>query len=165
MVKFETLTIVYFVENRVRLTRPMSWERTTYTRRTKGMTRVTTQEIRRYNVADTTTSSNSGSCGGQRLVRQPSDWFLLFLYFYCVRICRFCVVIRNFHTRHNGQWPPPSKDFHPRLYTLLILSCLTRVWIRKSEYIISPLPVNVAGIERSFHTCITVTKRRSVYVP
>ena len=87
MVKFETLTIVYYVENRVRLTRPMSWERTTYTRRTKGMTRVTTQEIRRYNVADTTTSSNSGSCGGQRLVRQPSDWFLTNVFFYsCIFI-------------------------------------------------------------------------------
>ena len=25
--------------------------------------------------------------------------------------CRFCVVIRGFHPRHNGQWPPTSKDF------------------------------------------------------
>ena len=24
--------------------------------------------------------------------------------------CRFCLVIRFFHPRHNGQWPPTSKD-------------------------------------------------------
>ena len=25
--------------------------------------------------------------------------------------CRFCLVIRFFHPRHNGQWPPTLKDF------------------------------------------------------
>ena len=30
--------------------------------------------------------------------------------------CRFCVVIRYFHPRHNGQRPPTSKDFYPRFY-------------------------------------------------
>ena len=38
--------------------------------------------------------------------------FLLFDY------CRFCVVIRFFHPRHNGQWPPTSKDFYTRSYIL-----------------------------------------------
>jgi len=33
---------------------------------------------------------------------------------YSVR--RFCMVIRFFHPRHNGQWPPTSKDFYPRCY-------------------------------------------------
>ena len=38
--------------------------------------------------------------------------------------CRFCVIIRFFHPRHNGQWPPTSKDFHPRSYPLHFLSYL-----------------------------------------
>ena len=33
--------------------------------------------------------------------------------------CRFCVVIRFFHPRHNGQWPPTSKDF---LYQILSIT-------------------------------------------
>ena len=32
--------------------------------------------------------------------------------------CRFWVVIRFFHPRHNGQWPPPS-DFYTRLFSYL----------------------------------------------
>ena len=32
--------------------------------------------------------------------------------------CRFCVVIRFNHPRHNGQWPPTSKDFYTRSYPL-----------------------------------------------
>ena len=31
---------------------------------------------------------------------------------------RFCVVIRFFLPRHNGQWPPTSKDFYTRSYSL-----------------------------------------------
>ena len=38
--------------------------------------------------------------------------------------CRFCVVIRFFHPRHNGRWPPTSKDFYPRFYPLHILTIL-----------------------------------------
>ena len=38
--------------------------------------------------------------------------FLLFLAF------DFCVVIRGFHPRHNGQWPATSKDFYTRSYPL-----------------------------------------------
>ena len=30
--------------------------------------------------------------------------------------CRFCVIIRFFHPRHNGQWYPTSKDFYTRSY-------------------------------------------------
>ena len=33
-------------------------------------------------------------------------------------LCRFCVVIRCFHPRHNGQWPPTPKDFYTRSYPL-----------------------------------------------
>ena len=31
---------------------------------------------------------------------------------------RFCVIIRLFHSRHNGQWPPTLKDFYTRSYPL-----------------------------------------------
>ena len=37
--------------------------------------------------------------------------FFIFLNFLSFDYCRFCVVIRLFHLRHNGQWPPTSKDF------------------------------------------------------
>ena len=41
--------------------------------------------------------------------------FFIFLAF---DFCRFCMAIRFFHRRHNGQWPPTSKDFYPRFYPL-----------------------------------------------
>ena len=44
-----------------------------------------------------------------------SSFFVCFLAF---DFCRFCVAIRFFHPRHNGQWPPTSKDFYPRFYPL-----------------------------------------------
>ena len=31
---------------------------------------------------------------------------VIFLIFFSVRLCRFCVVIWFFHPRHNGHWPP-----------------------------------------------------------
>ena len=34
-----------------------------------------------------------------------------FSFFLALDFCRFCVVIRFFHPRHNGQWPPTSNDF------------------------------------------------------
>ena len=44
-------------------------------------------------------------------VKQISVVALLTMIFFSVRLfCRFCVVIRFFHPRHNGQWPPTSKD-------------------------------------------------------
>ena len=39
----------------------------------------------------------------------------------------FCVVIRFFHPRQNGQWPPTSKDFYTRSYPL-------HYFWRKSQY-------------------------------
>ena len=39
-------------------------------------------------------------------------------------ICRFCMVIRFFHPRHNGQWSPTSKDFYPRFYPFHFLTIL-----------------------------------------
>ena len=44
--------------------------------------------------------------------------FKVFLFLLAFDFCRFCVVIRFFHPRHNGQWPPTSKDFYTRSYSL-----------------------------------------------
>ena len=41
-----------------------------------------------------------------------------FFLFFAFDFCRFCVVIRFFHQRHNGQWPPTSKDLYTRSYPL-----------------------------------------------
>ena len=47
--------------------------------------------------------------------------YCLFLAF---NFCRFCVVIRLFHPRYNGQWPPTSTDFLSQILpiTLFFLS-------------------------------------------
>ena len=37
--------------------------------------------------------------------------------------CRFRVVIRFFHPRHNGQWAPTSKDFLSQMLSILIHLC------------------------------------------
>ena len=42
----------------------------------------------------------------------------VFFVFLAFDFCRFCVVIRFFHPRHNSQWPPTSKDFYTRSYPL-----------------------------------------------
>ena len=41
---------------------------------------------------------------------------LFFIYFF-----RFCVVIRFFHPRHNGQWPPTSKDFLSQILSIAFI--------------------------------------------
>ena len=43
------------------------------------------------------------------------------LSFFSVRLCRFCVVIRFFHPRHNGQWPPTSKDFLSQIVSITFI--------------------------------------------
>ena len=43
---------------------------------------------------------------------------IIWVTFLSFDFCRFCVVIRFFHPRHNGQWPPTSKDCYPRSYPL-----------------------------------------------
>ena len=42
----------------------------------------------------------------------------IFYIFLTFDVCRFCVVIRFFHPRHNGQLLPTSKDFYTRSYPL-----------------------------------------------
>ena len=42
---------------------------------------------------------------------RPKYFHSVVLFFLAFDFCRFCVVIRFFHPRHNGQWPLTSKDF------------------------------------------------------
>ena len=46
--------------------------------------------------------------------------------------CRFCVVIRFFHPRHNGQLSPISKDFLSQI--LPITYIFLSEFLRKSQY-------------------------------
>ena len=63
-------------------------------------------------------------------------FFVLFnLGFLAFDFCLFCVVIRFFHPRHNGQWPPTANDFYTIFYPLnyfLILNL--EKFLRKSHY-------------------------------
>ena len=45
----------------------------------------------------------------------------ILFYFLSFDFCRFCVVICFFHPRHNGPWPPTSKDFLSQIFPILIL--------------------------------------------
>ena len=44
-------------------------------------------------------------------------WFF-WIFVWAFDFCWFCVVIRFFHPRQNGQWPLTSKDFYTRFYPL-----------------------------------------------
>ena len=55
-------------------------------------------------------------------------YFFIFLAF---DFCRFCVVVRVFHPRHNGQWPPTSKDFLSQILSITFFSYLN-FWERAS---------------------------------
>ena len=68
----------------------------------------------------------TGNCINQNTLQiQHSKQLFICLAF---GICRFCVVIRFCHPRHNGQWPPTSKDFYSRLFPL---HCLTILILEK----------------------------------
>ena len=57
------------------------------------------------------------------------DRFSSFLAF---DFCRFCVVIRFFHPRHNGQWPPTSNDFLSQIVSITFI--FLSWFLRKSQY-------------------------------
>ena len=67
--------------------------------------------------------------GGISLSFTPSPHCALVAF----NFCRFCVIIRFFHSCHKGQWPPTSKDFYPRFYPLHFLSYLYS-WERASVF-------------------------------
>ena len=46
--------------------------------------------------------------------------------------CRFCVVIRFFHPRQNGRWPPTSKDFLSQILSVTFIFLSKS--LRKSQY-------------------------------
>ena len=54
----------------------------------------------------------------------PGVFKLWPFFFFGFDFCRFCVIIRFFHARHNGQRPSTSKDFYPRFYPLHFSSYL-----------------------------------------
>ena len=60
-------------------------------------------------------------------VNKRSEQFIMlsfFFFFFSVPLLSVLLVIRFFHPRHNGQWPPTSKDFYTRsdlLHYFLIL--------------------------------------------
>ena len=54
-------------------------------------------------------------CFCKQTIRTIHNAFFFFLAF---DFCRFCLVMRFFHPRNNGQWPPTSKDFYTRSYLL-----------------------------------------------
>ena len=45
--------------------------------------------------------------------------------------CRFCLFNRFFHPRHNGQWPPTSKDFLSQILSITFIF-LSYSWERAS---------------------------------
>ena len=57
--------------------------------------------------------------------------YVVFVCFLAFDFCRFCVVIRFFHPRHNGQWPPTSKDFLSQILSITLFSYLNS-WERAS---------------------------------
>ena len=57
----------------------------------------------------------------------------LFFFFLAFDFCRFCVVIRFFHPRHNVQWPPTSKDFLYQILSITLFSYLNS-WKRASIF-------------------------------
>ena len=64
-------------------------------------------------------------------------WFFLWL-FSAFDFCRFCVVFRFFHPRHNGQWPPTLKDF---LSQILSITFYFPILILEKEPVFSLLNV------------------------
>ena len=47
--------------------------------------------------------------------------FLFLKMFLAFDFCRFCVVIRFVHPRHNGQWPPTAKDFLSHILSITFI--------------------------------------------
>ena len=68
----------------------------------------------------------------------------LFMFFVFLVFCRLCVVIRFCHPRHNGQWPPTSKDFLSQIVYPLHLFSYLNSWARAS---ISPFECSVLNKE------------------
>ena len=53
-----------------------------------------------------------------RALQDMSSLSVSYFIFLAFDFCRFCVVIRFFHPRHNDQWPSTLKDFYTSLYPL-----------------------------------------------
>ena len=74
------------------------------------------------------------TCVENRTLKLKGKFLLFCLFcFLAFDFCRFCVVIRFFHPRHNGQWPPTSKDFLSQIVPLHLFSYLNS-WERASIF-------------------------------
>ena len=81
-------------------------------------------------------------------------WFLfVFLVF---DFCRFCVVIRFFHPRHNDQWPPTSKDFYTRSYPLYY--CLILILEKEPLFPFSMLSAKQGNYWYHFYNVFGMTR-------
>ena len=66
---------------------------------------------------------------GVTIAANYAVWFCFFV-FLAFDFCQFCVVIRFFHPRHNGQWLPTSKDF---LSQILSITFKKKSYLNSSE--------------------------------
>ena len=82
-----------------------------------------------------------GRCGGDENTKWPCR----------TDFCRLCGAIRFFHPRHNGQWPPTSKDCYPRFYPLHLFSYLN------SWEIASIFPFECSVLNKSTTGTILIT--------
>ena len=66
------------------------------------------------------------------LMKVQLEFVLVFFFvvFLAFDFCRFCVVIRFFHPRHNGQGPPTLKDFLSQILSITFI--LLSYFLRKS---------------------------------
>ena len=56
----------------------------------------------------------------------------IFYFFLASDYCRFCVVIRFFHPRHNAQWRPTSKNFPTQILSMTFIFWSS--FLRNSQY-------------------------------
>ena len=59
-------------------------------------------------------------------------FFVVVVAFLAFDYCRFCVIMRVFHPRHNGQWPLTSKDFLSQILSITFFA--PSLFLRKRQY-------------------------------
>ena len=91
--------------------------------------------------------------------------YLMLYVFLTFDFCRFCVINLFFHPRHNGQWPPTPKDFHPRCYPLHF--CL--IFILQKEPVFPFLMLSAKQGNYRYHyitfVVLSLFFRKSQYFP
>ena len=54
-------------------------------------------------------------------IQTENSKVFLFFIFLAFDFCQFCIVIRFFHPRHNGQWPFSVPDFIHYIYFHILI--------------------------------------------